>query len=130
MQPDHQTFSSLLELVEVLSHQNNFQEILRLVSDRALEIFKADFASVVMINPRTQKTVKTVIRKTKRDPLKGLSIIQTNVIGWMMVNRNLSSVRTILPQIRDLPKRFSKTHRLVRSWPSRSALAASALATW
>lgn len=87
MKQENQNLSSLFELAEVLSYQNNFQETLRLVTDKALEIFKADFASVVMINPRTQKTVKTIIRKTKREPLKGLSIIQTNVIGWMMVNR-------------------------------------------
>lgn len=87
MKQDNQTLSSLFELADVLSHQNDFPEILRLISDRALELFKVDFASVIMINPRTQKTLKTVLRKTKREPLKGLSIVQTNVIGWMMVNR-------------------------------------------
>lgn len=87
MQPDPQALCSLLELVEVLSNQKNFQEILRLVSDKALDILKADFASVIMINPRTQKTIKTFIRKTKKESLKELSIIQTNVIGWMMLNR-------------------------------------------
>ena len=103
MKKDNQTLISLFDLAEVLSHQSNFQEILRLVSDKALEIFKADFASVVMINPRTQKTVKTVIRKTKTDPLKGLSVIQTNVIGWMMLNRQSFLSENIVAD-----KRFAK----------------------
>lgn len=87
MKQDNQNLTSLFELAEALSHQNDFPEILRLVSEEALGLFKADFASVIMINPRTQQTLKTVLRKTKRESLKGLSIIQTNVIGWMMVNR-------------------------------------------
>lgn len=83
---DVQKYESLIELASVLGKQNEFDEILRIVTAQALSIFNADVASIVMINPRTDNTVKTIIRNGKDIEQQRHHFVQTNVVGW--VNKN------------------------------------------
>ena len=87
-----QKYESLIELASILSKQNEFDEILRIVTSHALSLFKADVASVVMINPRTDNTIKTIIRNGKDYEHNRHHFVQTNVVGW--VNKNKQSFIT------------------------------------
>ncbi len=42
MNIDHQKYESLFELAVALGQQQNFQEILRIISQQASSLFKAD----------------------------------------------------------------------------------------
>jgi len=87
-----QKYESLIELASILGKQNEFDEILRIVTAQALALFNADVASVVMINPRTDNTIKTIIRNGKDYEHQRHHFVQTNVVGW--VNKNKQSFIT------------------------------------
>lgn len=89
---DLQKYESLIELATILGRQNEFDELLRIVTAQALSIFKADVASVVMINPRTDNTIKTIIRNGKDYEQQRHHFVQINVVGW--VNKNKQSFLT------------------------------------
>ena len=55
----------VLSLAVVLSQQNDFQELLRLIASKGLTFFNADTFTIVMVNPTTQHHL-TAIRS--RDP--------------------------------------------------------------
>jgi transcriptional regulator with GAF, ATPase, and Fis domain len=78
---------SLLELPVILGGQGDFQEILRLISVRAAALFEAEVASLVMINPRTRETVKTVIKEGRDANERHYRLAQTNIIGWSLHHR-------------------------------------------
>jgi transcriptional regulator with GAF, ATPase, and Fis domain len=77
----------IFELASLLSHQSDFSEILRVISTKTAAIFNAEVASIVMINPRTQETLKTVIEKKKGIHKEKYQLIQTVIIGWVMKNK-------------------------------------------
>jgi transcriptional regulator with GAF, ATPase, and Fis domain len=82
---DIQKYENLIELASILGNQNDFDELIRIVSAHALSLFNADAASIVMINPRTDNTIKTLIRNG-REYEQLHHFVQTNVVGW--VNKN------------------------------------------
>jgi transcriptional regulator with GAF, ATPase, and Fis domain len=87
-----QKYESLIDLASILGKQNEFDEILRIVTTHALSLFNADVASVVMINPRTDNTIKTIIRNGKKSEQQRHHFVQTNVVGW--VNKNMQAFIT------------------------------------
>ena len=62
METENQQSESLIDLASILSHQNDYQEILRLVGDNAVKLLKAEIAIIMMINPRTRQTVRTIFK--------------------------------------------------------------------
>ena len=81
-----QRYESLIELASSLGRQNEYEEVLRVVAAHALSLFDAEVASIVMINPKTDNTIKTILRNGKDHVKETHHFIQTNVIGW--VNKN------------------------------------------
>lgn len=57
-----QKLESIIEMAAVLARQSDFQEILRLVTQKASALFEADMALIMMLNPTTKETIKTVYR--------------------------------------------------------------------
>ena len=53
----------IIELTKILSHPNDLDEILRLVSDKVTTWLQTQASSIMMINPSTRHTLKTVIRE-------------------------------------------------------------------
>jgi len=51
---------SIIELVQVLNQQLSFEEILRIISAKAIQLFNADSAKVMMLNPQTEHTIKII----------------------------------------------------------------------
>jgi len=77
----------LFELAKILGQQNDFQEVLRLVSLKISNLFDAEIASIIMINPDTQNTIKTIIREEEEISKKNYQSVQTNVVGWVGKNK-------------------------------------------
>ena len=77
----------LINLAKVLGQQNDFQEILRVVAQQSAQYLKADLALVLMINPETRETVKTVIRDGKQVTPKEYRQVHIHVGGWIIKER-------------------------------------------
>ncbi|MFQ5864485.1 MAG: hypothetical protein ACE5IW_04560 [bacterium] len=57
---ENQKSDKLVELALILSQQNDYEEILRLVAQKAAGLMRADMALIMMINSQTRETVKTI----------------------------------------------------------------------
>ncbi len=73
----------LFELAAILGQQNDFEEILRLVSSKTCFLFDAEAVSIMMINPRTQNTVKTIVKEGSQTAQKRYRLVHANVTGWV-----------------------------------------------
>jgi transcriptional regulator with GAF, ATPase, and Fis domain len=59
---ENQRLAVLVEVAEILGQESDFHEILRLVANKAASLLSAEIALIMMINPLTRQTVKTVIK--------------------------------------------------------------------
>jgi transcriptional regulator with GAF, ATPase, and Fis domain len=78
---------SVIELASVLSGQNNFDEVLRLVTKKSSDLLNADAALIMMLNPSTHRTIKTIVSEEKNKDLKKLKLVHTNISGWVIKNQ-------------------------------------------
>ncbi len=74
----------LIELSELLSEQNAFEEILRVVAQKAAALLHAQTALIMMVNPQTRQTVKTVVREGRLDQDRKYQSVQKQISGWLM----------------------------------------------
>jgi len=95
---------SLIDLATLLNQQVDYQEILRLVTHHASTLLEADIALIMMINPQTNETVKTIYSLGNASDEKIYQFIHNNISGWVI--KNSSSL--LSPAIRE-DKRFNKT---------------------
>ncbi len=77
---------SLLELASILEQQNDFQEVLRLVTHKAANLMEAETVLIMMINPLTRETVKTIYKEDKGAENKRYSFMHTYLSGWVINN--------------------------------------------
>ncbi len=87
MTADNQKWERLIELAGVLSQQNDFQEILRVVAQQAMSLLHAETALILMVNPRTRNTVKTVMREGQSGNDRRFKTVQNQISGWLMQNQ-------------------------------------------
>jgi transcriptional regulator with GAF, ATPase, and Fis domain len=78
---------SLLELASILEQQTDFKEVLRLVAQKSASLMEAETALVMMINPSTRETVKTIYREDKGAEDKRHQFVHTYFSGWVIDNR-------------------------------------------
>ena len=74
---------SIIELVQVLNQQSSFEEILRIISAKAIQLFDADSAKVMMLNPQTEQTIKTIYIKQKDSFIQDNHLLNVNIAGWV-----------------------------------------------
>ena len=55
----------LFDFARILGQQTEFHEILRLVAHQSAQSLRADMALILMLNPDTRKTMKTIIKDGK-----------------------------------------------------------------
>jgi len=72
-----------VELLDLVGRINDYDEILGVISRKAMVIFPADYICLIMINPRTQHTLKTVIKSNMKSKSPITPLLQTNIIGWV-----------------------------------------------
>jgi transcriptional regulator with GAF, ATPase, and Fis domain len=74
----------LITFARILSRQAEFNEILRLVAHKSAQFLKADLAVILMVNPDTRETVKTVIRDGKYSEQAEFRKIHIHIGGWIL----------------------------------------------
>lgn len=84
-----QKSEALLDFAISLCQHRDFDETLRLFTQQAIELFAADSATVVMLNPQTRQTIKTVMRKHEQHVEEILHKIHVHVAGWALKNKSL-----------------------------------------
>jgi transcriptional regulator with GAF, ATPase, and Fis domain len=84
MNPEIPKSAAVFELAKILGQQNDFQEIVRLISSTATALFNAEVASIMMINPSTQETIKTIFKGGKEIAAAPYQYVQNVVVGWAM----------------------------------------------
>lgn len=78
----------LIELASILEKQNDFQEVLRLITQKAANLLEVETALIMMINPSTRVTVKTIYREDKKVDTNQYKFIHTYFCGWVIDNGN------------------------------------------
>lgn len=81
---DYQKLAAFAELAEVLSEQNNFEEILRIIAQKATVLFSAKTALIVFINPKSQDTIKTIFSGGQESGRDKYKLVRINIWGWIL----------------------------------------------
>jgi Nif-specific regulatory protein len=76
---------SLVELAQILGQQSDFDKVLRLVVEKASSLTRSDTALIMMVNPRTRDTIKTLYAQRRADD-DSTHFLHTNITGWVLVN--------------------------------------------
>lgn len=75
---------NLLELAIELGELSDFEEILSLISTKATEFFNAGIASIMMVNPVTNETIKTIFRINKTKSKQRYQLAQNVITGYVL----------------------------------------------
>jgi Nif-specific regulatory protein len=94
---------SLLDLAQILSKQNDYDEVLRLVTEKASSLVNSNTTLIMMINPKTQNTIKTLYAERNVSEKRN-NIVHTNISGWVISNN-----KSLLSQDIKSDVRFSKS---------------------
>lgn len=79
----------LFEFAGLLGQQSDFQELLRLVAQKSTHLLNADLSLILMLNPSTRQTVKTILRDGKSIDQKEYRNIRIHVGGWIIHNKKV-----------------------------------------
>lgn len=76
---------SLVEFAQVLGQQNDYEEVLRLVIEKASTLVNSDSSLIMMINPKTRNTIKTIYAERSVEDVHN-NFVHTNISGWVILN--------------------------------------------
>ena len=76
---------SLIELAQILGQQSDYEEVLRLVVEKASQLVNSDSALVMMINPKTRDTIKTIYSERNLEDTQN-HFVHINISGWVILN--------------------------------------------
>jgi len=76
---------SLIELAQILGQQSDYEELLRLIVEKASKLVYSDLALVMMINPKTRHTIKTIFAESSSGDEQN-HFVHTNICGWVILN--------------------------------------------
>lgn len=77
-------YAGLMQLAQVLSTQNDYQEILRLTTQHTTHLLEAEVAAILMANPRSMQTIKTIHREGDNESPREYQLLQTLISGWVI----------------------------------------------
>ncbi|EFK96777.1 transcriptional regulator, NifA subfamily, Fis Family [sediment metagenome] len=100
---------SIIELAQILSQQNDYDEVLRLVVEKASQLIISDSALIMMINPKTRDTVKTIY-KVKNSDAEQNQFLHINISGWVILNSSPLFSKDIKSDNRFRKKLFEKSN--------------------
>jgi Nif-specific regulatory protein len=78
---------SVIDLAILLGHQHDFNEILRLVTEKAASLVRSDVTLIVMLNPQTRQTMKTLCAEGQDISDKKFHLLNANLTGWVLENQ-------------------------------------------
>jgi Nif-specific regulatory protein len=76
---------SLIDLALLLAQQNDYEEVLRLVTEKASNLVKSDASLIMMINPKTRNTIKTIYDERNVGDVQD-NVVHINLSGWVILN--------------------------------------------
>jgi transcriptional regulator with GAF, ATPase, and Fis domain len=79
-----QKLESIIEMAAVLARQSDFGEILRLITQKTSALFETDMALIMMVNPATRETIKTVYKVGAQGNNHRYQLIHTYLTGWVI----------------------------------------------
>lgn len=82
-------YEALIELAIILGQFNDYDETVRLIITKAKALLKADSARIMMVNPRTRQTVKTIFTQSKDADKTQQHFLHTNLSGWVLKNKRV-----------------------------------------
>jgi len=88
-------FESLIELAHILKKKNHFEEILQIVTEKAASLLAADFALLMMTNPQTQDTIKTIFSGKEESTDHEIHAINSSISGWVIKYKSILLSRDI-----------------------------------
>ena len=97
---------SIFELAEILCRQNDYNEMVRLIARRARDLFLADSALIMMLNPRTRQTVKTVFAEKGSRQQTNFHFVHALLTGWVLDKREIFFSSDLQSDSRFRPGRF------------------------
>jgi len=103
-----QKLDSIIELASVLARQTDFQEILRLVTQKASAIINARNVLLMMVNPVTRETIKTLYRQGSDPVDHHYQLLHTYLTGWVIENNSGFITRDIATDRRFRPELFGE----------------------
>jgi len=95
--------NDLIDFAGILSQLTDFHEVLKLVAHKSSQFLGADLSLILMVNPVTRDTVKTIIKNGKYSEEREYHVIHTNVGGWI-----INYQKSFLSKDIYKDKRFSK----------------------
>jgi transcriptional regulator with GAF, ATPase, and Fis domain len=94
---------ALIELAYILKQESDFKQILQITTEKAGALFAADFALLMMTNPQTQNTIKTVFSDREESTDHESHAINSSISGWVTKYRNILLSRDITKDSRFRP---------------------------
>jgi GAF domain-containing protein len=87
MNKEHQRLENLINLATVLSQQNNYQETVRLISNCISEELQSELTLILMLNPKTNHTIKTIFKEGNEFENPKFQSAQNQISGWIIKNK-------------------------------------------
>jgi transcriptional regulator with GAF, ATPase, and Fis domain len=106
---------SLVELAEIQNQQNDFDEVLRLITYKVSTLLESDSTLIMILNPLTHNTIKTIIKEDNLKIKKEYRFVHTIISGWV-TNNKLSFLSENLKE----DSRFD--HELFENTPFKSSI--------
>jgi len=73
----------------VLGRMRDYEKMLQYISEQARILAKADLSALMMVNPRTRDTIKTVFKTGDGESNLELHFLFTNLTGWILKNQDV-----------------------------------------
>lgn len=79
-------YTRLIDFISLLNNITDFDEILRVSLEKVSEVVETDITSILMINPQTQDTIKTLINEEKYPVTGKYHFVNSAISGWVVKN--------------------------------------------
>ena len=81
-------YNKLIELIALLNTITDFDETLRITLRKISEFVDTEAVSVLMLNPQTQDTIKTLLNEEKFNITGKYHYLNSAIAGWVIKNNN------------------------------------------
>ncbi|MEJ2616225.1 MAG: hypothetical protein P8Z35_14805 [Ignavibacteriaceae bacterium] len=81
-------YETLFDLISILNNLNDFDEIVRLLTEKITTGLQADAAFIMMVNPDTQRTIKTAMFTGSVEIDKNIRNLKMQITGWMSITNH------------------------------------------
>ena len=98
---------SLIDVAQILGQQNDYEEVLRLVTEKASNLVNSDASLIMMINPKTRNTIKTIYEERNVGDVQN-NVVHINLSGWVILNNTSLLSPDIKSDLRFRNKIFDK----------------------